>query len=237
VNADANESDPDPTSWPLVLNAAAGQPDDREAFARKYSKPVRAYLSRRWQSSRLRSDIDDAVQEVFVECFREGGVLDRLREKRPESFRRFLRGVVRNVALRYETRVGLRLERVPPSSVNVGTVPSDELTASRVLDRSWARALLRQAARLQQDRAVEKGERAVERIALLRLRHVDGLPIREIAERWSADAAHLHKEYARAREEFRAALTDVVRFYFPERSAHEVDESCRDLLGLLQGQR
>jgi RNA polymerase sigma-70 factor (ECF subfamily) len=67
---------------------------------------------------------------------------------------------------------------------------------------------------------------------LLRLRFHDGLPVRDIAARWDADPAKLHHEYARAREEFRAALREVVAFHQPG-SADAIDRACADLLGLL----
>jgi RNA polymerase sigma-70 factor (ECF subfamily) len=72
----------------------------------------------------------------------------------------------------------------------------------------------------------------VRRVELLRLRFQEGLPIRDIATRWQTDAAVLHHEYARAREEFRAALLEVVAFYHPGTAA-EVERECANLLSLL----
>jgi len=226
--------DSDPTAWSIVLNAAEGLSEDRDAFALRYEDAVRRYLRDRWRSSRLCDEIDDAVQEVFVECFRRGGVLERIRDRRPESFRKFFRGVVRNVALRHEQRVGIQLRREPRSDVEIDRVAASSSTSSRVFDRAWARALLRQAGRVQQDQADEADERVRRRVTLLRLRHVDGLAIREIAEKWRVEAAKLHKEYATAREEFRDALRRVVRFYFPNSTDAAIEERCRNLLELLQ---
>jgi DNA-directed RNA polymerase specialized sigma24 family protein len=62
------------------------------------------YLAARWRGSHLRPDLDDAVQEVFVECFRQGGALEAAGDGRVPSFRAFLCGVVRNVAHRFESR-------------------------------------------------------------------------------------------------------------------------------------
>jgi hypothetical protein len=66
-------------------------------------------------------------------------------------------------------------------------------------------------------------------VELLRLRFQDGLPIREIARRWGADAAALHHEYAKARQEFQAALLEVVAFHHPGTPA-EVEQACANLL-------
>src|SRR6516165_1405703 len=92
------------TCWTVIRAAAAGSPADRDELARRYLGVVRAYLAARWRGSRLWPDLDDAVQEVFVECFRQGGALEAAGAGRVPSFRAFLYGVVRNVARRFESR-------------------------------------------------------------------------------------------------------------------------------------
>jgi RNA polymerase sigma-70 factor (ECF subfamily) len=59
------------------------------------------------------------------------------------------------------------------------------------------------------------------------------LPIREIACRRGCDPDVVHREYARARQEFRAALTAVVAFHHPGTPA-EVERSCAELLAFLK---
>ena len=51
--------------------------------------------------------------------------------------------------------------------------------------------------------------------------------------RWNVEAAGLHHEYATAREEFRAALLDVVAFHHAG-DPGAVEEECRKLLLLLE---
>ncbi|MEM7231989.1 MAG: sigma-70 family RNA polymerase sigma factor [Planctomycetota bacterium] len=225
----------DSTCWTLIRGAAVGAGEDREDFARRYVTVVRAYLSHRWKSSPLLSELDDVAQEVFVECFRQGGVLDRIREDQPASFRAFLYGVTRNVAMRCERRIGKQRERQPAGPVEPEEVESDEATMSRVFDRAWALALFRQAGDLQEERAKVAGERAMKRVELLRLRARENLPIRDIAKLWERDAAEVHKEYARARNEFRAALEEVLSFHHPGASAAEIEEKCNQLLELIRG--
>src|SRR5262249_7504100 len=99
---------------------------------------------------------------------------------------------------------------VPPPDV-----PADDASQSRLFDRTWARAIMEEAARLQRERAAEGGPEAVRRVELLRLRFEENLPIRAIAELWKVDPAKLHHAYALAREEFRAALLEVVAFHQP----------------------
>ena len=50
---------------------------------------VRAYLGARWRSSPMLQELDDAVQDVFVECLRHGGVLERARPGQPGGFRAY----------------------------------------------------------------------------------------------------------------------------------------------------
>ena len=90
-----------------------------------------------------------------------------------------------------------------------------------------------EAAHLQRQQATESGAEAVRRVELLRLRFEEGLPIRTIAERWGVPAADaLHHAYALARQEFRAALLEVVAFHQPGSPA-EVEQEAADLLRAL----
>jgi RNA polymerase sigma-70 factor (ECF subfamily) len=221
------------TCWLLIEGAAAGRAADREGFARAYAPVIRGYLGARWRGAPLAGDIDDVVQEVFVECFRKVGVLARVDPGRPGGFRAFLYGVVRNVALRWERRSAGKRGREPAAPVDPDDVPDDEITLSRAFDRAWTEGLLREAGRLQEDRARTAGADALRRVDLLRLRFQDDLPIREIARKWGVDAERLHKEYARARQEFKAALLDVVAFHHPGPAA-EVERVCAGLLDLLK---
>ena len=95
----------------MIEQASAGSPQEREAFASRYLEVVRAYLSNRWRGTDMLGELDDAVQEVFLECFREGGVLERVSDRQPTSFHAFLYGVCRNVAKRWEKSAGLQRGR------------------------------------------------------------------------------------------------------------------------------
>jgi RNA polymerase sigma-70 factor (ECF subfamily) len=216
---------PESTCWTIIRAAAAGSPADREELARRYVGVVRAYLATRWQGSALRDDLDDATQEVFVECFRQGGVLDAAGAGRVPGFRAFLYGVVCNVARRFESR--------PPRVAGpLPDIPANEESLSRLFERSWAQAIMSEAAQLQKRQAGERGPKALERTELLRLRFEENLPIRAIALRWNVPAAELHHAYALARQEFRAALLEVVAFHHPGSPA-EVEQEAASLLKAL----
>src|SRR4051794_29608573 len=132
----------DSTCWTLLRGAAAGGEEPRAEFAARYAPVVRTYLASRWRNTNLLQDLDDAVQDVFVECLSEGGLLERVRADHPGGFRAFLYGAVRNVALRAEEQRARRLARRPSVDVDLAEVPGDEVTLSRVFDRAWARAIL-----------------------------------------------------------------------------------------------
>jgi RNA polymerase sigma-70 factor (ECF subfamily) len=119
------------TCWTVIRAAAAGSPADREELARRYLGIVRAYLAARWRGSGLRPDLDDAVQEVFVECFRQGGALEAAGAGRVPGFRAFLYGVVRNVARRFESRPVRAAAPLPDIEAN-------EEGLSGFFERSWA---------------------------------------------------------------------------------------------------
>jgi RNA polymerase sigma-70 factor (ECF subfamily) len=208
----------------MIRDAAGGDPAARERFARIYLPVVKAYLAARWRSER--HSVDDAAQDVFVECFRAGGVLEKANPECSGGFRAFLLGAVRNVARRHEAR--RRLDAQLPADI-----PTDDTAPAEAFDRAWARSLLKEAARIQEERAMSTGPEAGRRVQLLRLRFHDGLPIREIAEHWDVDAAKLHHEYATARVEFRSALLSVVAFHHPDAPSSELDRRAQDLLALL----
>jgi RNA polymerase sigma-70 factor (ECF subfamily) len=81
--------------------------------------------------------------------------------------------------------------------------------------------------------AQKQGDHAVRRHELLQLRFQQGKPIREIAKQWNEDPAKVHHEYATARVEFRAALTQVVAFHHPGANDGEIERASAELLGLL----
>jgi RNA polymerase sigma-70 factor (ECF subfamily) len=220
------------TCWTVIHAAAAGSPAERDEFAHRYGPVIRAYLASRWRSTACVHNLDDAVQEVFVECFKQEGLLARADHDRLGGFRAFLYGAVRNVARRIEALHARGREQQPPSGLDWEEVGGAESSPSRTFDRAWAKALVREAAHLQEERARDAGTAAVRRVELLRLRFHDGLPIREIAERWRVDAAALHHEYARARQEFKEALLEVVAFHHPASPA-DLEEECSKLLALL----
>jgi RNA polymerase sigma-70 factor (ECF subfamily) len=211
----------------MIHDAARGDARAREDFALRYLTVVHAYLETRWRGLPLSVDVDDATQEVFVRCYRERGVLTKAEPGRPGGFQAFLYGVVRNVAREFEA--ALRRAVQAPKAMALEGVAT-EASAAEVFERGWAHSMMRQARRLMASRAHASGA-ARQRIELLRLRFEDDQPIRTIAEQWQEDPARLHREFARAREEFHQALRDTVAFHV-NGSPAEIDAECRRLMAV-----
>jgi RNA polymerase sigma-70 factor (ECF subfamily) len=218
------------TCWTVIAAAAAGCAAQRAAFAQRYQPVIRGYLAARWRNTSYLHDLDDAMQEVFVACFQRDGLLAHAQRDRPGGFRAFLYGVVRNVARHLEA--SRSRDRQAAGDVDLNQVPADEESQARLFDRAWARSLLRVAALRQEEHARRTGAAAQRRVELLRLRFHDGLPIRAIAARWQIEAATLHHEYAKARQEFKTALAEVVSFHHPGTPA-EIERECANLLSFL----
>ena len=70
----------DRSSMYLIEHAALGEAACRSEFYRRYGDPVRAYLAGRWRGSPWIGELEDAVQEVFIECFKPDGVIERFRD-------------------------------------------------------------------------------------------------------------------------------------------------------------
>jgi len=221
------------TCWTLVQNAAAGDEDARGTFARVYLPVVRAYLTARWRNGHYRGDLDDAIQDTFLDCFRDAGALTRADRCHPGRFRTFLYAVVRNIALRYEQKRTRDWGRCAPADQVIDDLPAATDQPSRAFDRAWACALLKRATQRQERVAREEGARALRRVEILRLRFSDNLPIRAIARQLNEDPAHVHREYAKARAEFKRALRAEVACH-QGGSAREVESECARLLELFQ---
>lgn len=231
------------TCWTLIHGAATGDRTAREEFARLYQPVILVFLKTRWANNLANFSLDDALQDVFVDCFKPQGALQRWERGRAGGFRGFLFGVVRNVARRHEEKT----HRAIPLDVDY---EADHTSAETAFDRAWARSLMQEAARNMAEHArevdINRGElemaepptnlelagpgRAMRRVMLLKQRFNESRPIREIAVDWQVDAAWLHHEYAIARQEFHAALLRVIAFHHPNANQAEQASICQNLL-------
>jgi RNA polymerase sigma-70 factor (ECF subfamily) len=224
---------PDGTCWTLVEKAASGDGFAREEFGRRYLPVVRAYLHSRWGGRLSAEELEDAVQDVFVAFLSENGVFEKLRPGRDEAFRPLLYGVVRNIAMRVEHARLRKLDSPGTETFHADENAASEESLSRVFDRAWAEAIMRDAVDQQEETARARGAGALRRFELLRLTNDERLAMPEIAARWDLESEFLHKELARAKGEFKEALKSVVAFHHPD-SPELVERECRELLLLLE---
>lgn len=224
------QPDPGETCWTVLRSASQGDAAARSIFSRSYAATIRGYLAVRWRGRLLASETDDATQEVFLECLKSGGVLERADAERGD-FRGLLFGVTRNVALRFEQRALARRHLRPEDSDWLQEVASDEPGQATLFDRSWARALIRLTKRRHRERALADGPDGERRLELLERRFGNDEAIREIAARWGIPAQEVHNAYRKARTEFYGCLREVVAYHAP--TGADLDSECRRLLALL----
>ena len=220
------------TVWTVLRAASCGDPAARASFAHSYAALIRSYLQHRWRSRALAAQIEDSVQDVFVECYKPGGVLERADPERG-GFRALLYGVVRNVARRHEERAAKNGERQPADSVYLDEQPHQAEALSCMFDRSWAMSLLHEAVKRHEAAAAAGDADGRLRLRILRLRHDQGIPVRDIAAALGeADVAAVHNGYRRARRDFAAHLRAVVAASTGV-TGPAVDDECRRLTELL----
>ena len=211
----------DGSGWSVIRGAAEGNPKSRREFTHLYEPVIRTYLLARWRRTPLYEQIDDAAQDCFADCFRDGGAFIGVDSDQSGGFRAFLYGVVRNIARRQEEKRGADNEGLPVADESL----------SRIFDRAWALAVVNQAADLYAERAREQGGVSMRRLELLRLRFGENMRLWEIADAWKEDPAKLEAEYAQGRSEFKAALREMLRTLHPD---GEVEAECDHLLALLE---
>ena len=221
------------TCWDLIQCAASGDEIARASFSETYLPAVRAYLVARWRRRLNASELEDAVQDVFLACLEPGGVLERARAGEGQGFRAFLFGVVRNVAAGIERSRLAAKDAAGAESFRADELAADEASLSRLFDQAWARNVLQRARDLHAQEAAEAGAQQQRHAELLRLRFSLDLPIRKIAELWGEDPAGVHKAYAKARQEFLACLQLVIAFDHPHDAA-AAREECANLARIFE---
>lgn len=220
----------DTTHWSVVLGAAEGQAEARDEFCRTYGRVVRAYLCARWRLPGQHENVEEGVQEVFVECFKERGALSRVDPARP--FRAYLYGVTSTAAAALERKWRKRDRDHGVSGFEPDRVERDEATLSQVFDREWARLVGREARRLFVARSAE-GEAGARRARCLELRYHHGRPPREIAAELGVQVERVYEMLHQAKAEYRRALLEVVSQHHPGATRADLERICGELAGLL----
>lgn len=179
-----------PTDAALVLSARAGEPWAQEALFRRHAPMVNGLAYRLMGRD---SDVDDIVQEAFVQAFQG---LHRLQD--PQSFAKWLGSVVVHVASRVLrrrkllTRLGLR--RNEPVDVDA--------TAARTASPEVAAELRRVYEHLER-MPVEL------RVALV-LRKVEGMALDEVAAALGVSLATAKRRIGAAEDKLTSMLAGAL---------------------------
>lgn len=216
----------------MIVAAGAGDGPSRDTFARIYGRVIRVYLAARWRLPTTHEAVEDGTQEVFVQCFKPGGALDRVEPGGPARFRSYLYAVVKHVADRIERKNRVRATAQEHSGAGLDDIARNEATLSRVFDRAWVGMITREAWFTMVSR-FEEGAAGHDRIQILDLRYQQGLSSGEIATRLGLPADYVYQQLRNAKRDFRAALLDVVGAYHPQASREEIEARCIELVGLL----
>ena len=218
------------TCWTVIRAAAIGDSAAQSTFARTYEATIRSYLETRWRGRSLAHDAADAVQEVFVECFKPGGVLERADSNHGEM-RGLLRRVTQNVARRFEERAMQKGRVRPDDSAWLAEVQSDNPGQATMFDRCWAHSVISEATTRFRELALQDGESGQRRVELLERRFGSDEAIREIASSWGLPAQDVHNAYKKARKDFYRCLCAEIAFHRPD--AADLEKECREVLAML----
>lgn len=203
----------DPTTdldWRLAQAAARGDERARTDFWQRYGHPVRLWLWFRWCHTSRRNLVDDAAQEVFLECFRPGGALAHLdRARAHHGFEAYLRGVVRNVACRIERAQAREFHHRRSLVAAAGQAAPEESGSAERIDRAWAHDQVLAALDLldREDRQAGTSHSLRE---FLRAHFEQGQQVRTIAAAWQEHVDHVHEVRRRACQRFRDCLLRVM---------------------------
>ncbi len=204
----------DSTCW-TKLKEAVVDDKKRQAFTILYEPVLRTYLEARWKQPSLTGNILPAIQAIFDESYRQGRALEQIDSEAQGELRVFLYKIARAIAIKMESDASVT-ERI------------DEDQMAQVFDRTWAVCMMRQAAKMQAERA-RGNEKAERRLQLLRVHFYGDVPMETIANLWKTDVNELDTEYEVAGKEFESALEEVLVFHNPRTWAETEEESARVL--------
>ncbi len=215
------------TNWNVVLSASQPHHDARTEFAVRYAPVIRRYLAGRWRIPSDAPRIDDALQDVFVECFKHGGALERVLPGGDGGFRAYLFAVTRNVAREFE-----RQRRCDPLLDADARPDHGQDRPSVTFDRSWAREIAREAMREFGSTSRRPEERL--QFETVRLRFQQELLPREIAARLDGlTARRVSKLIETGMRRYEECLYRVLQRRNPAASRYDLAQTCRGVLQAL----
>lgn len=184
----------------LVDRAKAG---DHPAFNRllEESRGQLEGVLRAMPTSELQHivDVEEVVQETFARAFE---IIQDFEWRGNGSFSAWLRGIARNIVVD-----AIRKKRPSHGLQVVERTPAEEVSPSRAARR---------------DERFNRLDGALERLqpdhrAVLMLSRIEGLPIREIAERMNRSPNAVKKLLSRALKALRSSFGDTESLHLPDR--------------------
>jgi RNA polymerase sigma-70 factor (ECF subfamily) len=196
----------------LIRDAQAGDSDAFAALTTIYRQRLEAIAAARMSPAiRRRIAVEDVVQEVYTRALES---LDRFTWRGDDSFLRWLGTIARNVITRHAR------ERGGSSDLEIGDrLPGSGTSPSRQLGRKERKARLGDA--------LEK--LSPEQHEAIRLVRLDGLKIREAAERMGKSEAAVQQLLVRALRSLRSKLGDTASLRLPDPGDESRPDAAEDV--------
>lgn len=187
-----------PTRWSLIGRVADGSSE----LVERYADGITRYLRLRFADS-ARSELDDVIQDVLVGLLERPALLSDASPRAGGHYRYYLATVALNLArnsLRARRRE-LRREQSP-----IGD-PADERVDNAQVDQAWTAAVLA-AAWADLRGWAARGELEAEIPALLSAHLVEGIALRDLAQRYGLTLATCQRRIAKGRTWLQRAITE-----------------------------
>lgn len=189
--------------FPTTVWAALQRGD--EDLVNRYWKPVYCFIRQSWGKGN--EDAKDLTQEFFLTCVFEGGLVGKFEPGRGR-FRSFLKAAVTNF-LRDAAKTAGRVKRGGDTRrVELsGELPDPgAATPEQAFDAQWKKIVLARAVELVQLKVKPEVFRVFQTYDL----DGDNVSYEDLAKRHSISADTVKNYLTKARDEFRAAITEVV---------------------------
>ena len=218
------------TSWVLVGLAGTDEDLAQREFALRYEKFVRRILAKRWLGTVFRTYFDDAIQEVFVECFKPNGVIEKANAQNGNSFRTYLFQVASHVAARFERTHQRQQSIASTNDDHLDDLSSQAMSAYDLVTREEVADLVREALH----RMTHHYNPEVRKRGQLLDRHTcQGEKIIAIADGNPDLAEQLHRDHTKAKREWKSFLVEVVQSEYRV-PGNEAQVIVSELLGAFQ---
>lgn len=192
---------PPPVGFPTTRWSLLARSPDGTALVELYADAIAGYLRRKLADRLAASDLDDVIQDVLVHLLQRPDLLAQATPGGGSRFRHYLMTLAWNEARNAARRRKPSGVPLPDEPVATDSAESDQAWARSVLDQAW-----REVAAWCND-----GTAPAETLTVLRLALVDGLPLRDVAERARISLATASRRVALGRTLLQKSIADRLR--------------------------